>query len=250
MRELMPSENRDLAIKICELLDSKKAENIELFGVGHLSSLADYFIMSTVSNTVQAKTLADFIEESLSKFSIKTLRRDGVSDWIILDYNFVIVHIFTPQMRESYHLEKLWNDGKNVYTLSGIKKLLEKEEKTEKQKTEKAEKLEKDLAEKEQKVKQKEEKKNQKQEIKTISVKEKVSADNKKDLLQKESKDKKELIQKESKDKKDLVKKESDDKKDLVKKEKTEKQKTEQAEKVKKESVEKEKKVKEKTSKK
>jgi len=156
MKELISSEDRELAITICELLDSKKAENIELFNVTHLSNLADYFVMATVSNNVQAKALADFIQESLGKVNVKLLRRDGVNDWIILDYNFVIVHIFTPEVKEFYHLDKLWNDGKNVYTLSSIKKMLDKEEKNEKQKVEKDERVEKYIAEREEKARNRE----------------------------------------------------------------------------------------------
>jgi len=158
MRDLIPSEDRELAIAICELLDSKKIEKVELFNVAGLSNLADYFVMATISNSIQAKALADFIEESLDKVGIKNLRRDGVNDWIILDYNFVIVHIFTSEVQEFYHLDKLWNDGKNVYSLSSIKKMLEKESKNEKHKINKEEKNEKCIVEKIEKVRKKEEK--------------------------------------------------------------------------------------------
>ena len=132
MKELKRSESSDLAVAICKLLDAKKAENIELYDVAHLSSLADYFVVASASNTTLIKSLADYIDENLSKVGIKELRRDGVGEWIVIDYNEVIVHILTPEVRNFYHMDKLWNDGKNVYNFADIIKMLEKEDKAEK----------------------------------------------------------------------------------------------------------------------
>lgn len=142
MKDLIQSESRDLAVAISELLDAKKAENVELYSVTHLSSIADFFVMASASNTTQTKALADYIEESLSKIGIKNLRRDGVGEWIVLDYNNVIVHIFTPDAKTFYHLDKLWNDGKNAFSLDAVRKMIEKEEKEAKQKIEKQKKNE------------------------------------------------------------------------------------------------------------
>ncbi len=148
MKDLIPSETRDLAIAICKLADSKKIDSIELYRVSHLSSIADYFVMATVSNATLAKSLADFVEESLEKKGIRPLRRDGATEWIVLDYDFVIVHIFTPEVQTFYRLDKLWNDGKNVYSMQVIDKLLEKEKKNEQVKVEKDKKAEKQKQEK------------------------------------------------------------------------------------------------------
>ena len=50
------------------------------------------------------------------------IRRDGMADgrWIVLDYGNLLIHIFTPELREFYHLEKIWNDGKNMLDISAI----------------------------------------------------------------------------------------------------------------------------------
>ncbi len=123
------SEYRSLAIDIAKILDEKKASDIVMINVAHLSSLADWFVVATALNTTHAKSLTDELEEKLKLSNIKPFRREGVGEWCVLDYGEVIVHIFTQETRTFYHLEKLWNDGKNVFTLSGIDKVLEKEKK-------------------------------------------------------------------------------------------------------------------------
>lgn len=136
MKVLEKNESTDLAVAIMELCDSKKAENIVMFDITKLSSIANYMVSVTVSNTTMSKAIADYIEESLNKVAIRVLRRDGVGEWIVLDYNEVIVHIFTAEVRDYYHLEKLWGENKNAYSLEEVRKILEKEEE-EKQKEEK-----------------------------------------------------------------------------------------------------------------
>lgn len=161
MRNIEASEGRELAIKICQILDNKKATSIEMLDVAHLSSLADFFVLATAGNTTHAKALCDEIDAKLSKEGIRPMRRDGVSEWIVLDYNAVIVHVMTEDIRNCYHLEKLWNDGKNSYDLAAITKLLQKEKRAVEQK---------EL--KDAKNKQKEEKKSAKAEAKPKSIKE------------------------------------------------------------------------------
>lgn len=137
VEKYMENESRTMAVAIAELLDSKKAENIEIIDIAKLSSVADYMVIATVSNTTMSKAIADFVEESLQKVGVKVLRREGVGEWIVLDYNFVLVHIFTPNLRDFYHLDKIWSEGKNIHNLESIKKLIEKEEAQEKQKEKK-----------------------------------------------------------------------------------------------------------------
>ena len=171
MKDLVPSEMRDLAIAICKLADSKKIDNVELYRVSHLSNIADYFVMATVSNATLAKSLADFLEESLEKKGIRPLRRDGATEWIVLDYDFVIVHIFTPEVQTFYRFDKLWNDGKNVYSMQVIDKLLEKEQKNEQIKAEKEKKAEKQKQEKADKLSKQAQSKESKTKEKAKSVK-------------------------------------------------------------------------------
>lgn len=130
MKELSQNENTNLTLKICELIDAKKGEKIEIFDVSKQSSEVDFMVVATASNTTLTKGIADYIEETLKKEGTRLLRRDGVNNWIVLDYNEILVHIFTPEIRDFYHLEKIWSTGKNIFKFEDLKKLFTKEQKT------------------------------------------------------------------------------------------------------------------------
>ena len=115
----------NLAVSVCNVLDDNKAEDIQLIDVSYLSNIADYFIIATANSTVHNKALVDKIEQACEELGSKVIRRDGISDgrWLVLDYGTLLIHIFTPELRDFYHLEKIWNDGKNVLNMEAIKKL-------------------------------------------------------------------------------------------------------------------------------
>ena len=110
-------ESLDLAKKIVSILDSKKATDIKAIEIKELSSLGDYFILASASNTSLTRALADEIDEKLSKeYGIEPKRIEGYQSatWILLDYYDVIVHIFYEETRDLYSLEKLWADGREL----------------------------------------------------------------------------------------------------------------------------------------
>lgn len=102
--------------KIVEVLDAKKAENIEVLGIRDLTVLTDYFVIANGTSTTHTKTLADEVEFQLSQAGVKPTRTEGHngSNWIIIDYSDIIVHIFYKETREFYQLERLWADGEHV----------------------------------------------------------------------------------------------------------------------------------------
>ena len=102
--------------KIVEVLDAKKAENIEVLGIRDLTVLTDYFVIANGTSTTHTKTLADEVEFQLSQAGVKPARTEGHngSNWIIIDYSDIIVHIFYKETREFYQLERLWADGEHV----------------------------------------------------------------------------------------------------------------------------------------
>lgn len=102
---------------ICGILSSKKAYDIVYIDVESKSSLCDYFVICSGRSTTQVKSLAENLEEKLSKeYALEPRRREGVREgrWAVLDYGDVIVHVFNDDMRDFYHLERLWEDGKNL----------------------------------------------------------------------------------------------------------------------------------------
>ncbi|MCL2087990.1 MAG: ribosome silencing factor [Oscillospiraceae bacterium] len=101
---------------IVKALDSKKAEDIRVIGIGELSVIGDYFIIASGRSGVQVKALADEIETKMSEKGVTPKRIEGYSyaNWVILDYIDVIVHLFHSDTREFYSLERLWSDGEQI----------------------------------------------------------------------------------------------------------------------------------------
>ena len=108
-------EPKDLATKIAEVLDKKGGMDIQILEVGHMTSITDFFVIASGRNIQAVHTLADDLEDQLAEIDILPRRKEGNnnSKWIVLDYAHVIVHIFHPEERQYYNIERLWQDGQN-----------------------------------------------------------------------------------------------------------------------------------------
>ena len=110
-------ESRELAKKICEALADKKGEDIKIINISEVTVLADYFIIASGSNRNQVQAMADNVEEVLAKEEGREPKQiEGYQNgnWILLDYQDVIVHIFDEENRLFYDLERIWRDGKSI----------------------------------------------------------------------------------------------------------------------------------------
>jgi ribosome-associated protein len=112
---------KDLALKVAELLRDKRAQNIVVLDLDKLATFTDFFVICTVKTAVQTKALVRFIEELMEGTGIRQVNRNTAFDsmWVLLDYNFFIVHIFQKEGRDYYQLEKLWFDARVVYSHEG-----------------------------------------------------------------------------------------------------------------------------------
>jgi ribosome-associated protein len=106
----------DLARRIVELAEDKKAADIVLLDLGELTTLADAFVICSGGSERQIGAIADGIVESLRDEGVKPIGREGTSDshWVLLDYGSVIVHVFTPPERDYYQLERHWSGARTV----------------------------------------------------------------------------------------------------------------------------------------
>ena len=113
--EVSMNQTQDLALKIAKILDNKKAENITILKVDHLTSITDYFVIATGRSAQAVHALYEEVTDKLAEEGLMPRRNDGVreSRWIVLDYLGVIVHIFHPEERQYYNIERLWMDGTN-----------------------------------------------------------------------------------------------------------------------------------------
>ncbi len=104
---------------VVDAASDKKAQDIVLLDVHAVASFTDYFVICAGTSERQIRAIADGIDEALSKRGISPYKREGTPDdgWVLLDYSDVVVHIFSPEQRTFYGLEKLWESGRIVARL-------------------------------------------------------------------------------------------------------------------------------------
>ncbi|MBR2870551.1 MAG: ribosome silencing factor [Clostridia bacterium] len=107
---------KTFAKEICEILGKHKAEDVVMIDVRGKTEVADYYVVAGGRSMTHTRALIDHVEEETEKIGFSAIRREGVREgrWAVLDYGDVIVHIFNDESRLFYHLESLWDDGKNI----------------------------------------------------------------------------------------------------------------------------------------
>jgi ribosome-associated protein len=105
--QLTPDQILDL---ISTSLDSDKAENIVTIPLAGKSSMADYMVIASGSSSRQVAAMAEHVEFKLKQAGIELLGLEGLrqADWVLIDANDVIVHLFRPEVRDFYGLERMW----------------------------------------------------------------------------------------------------------------------------------------------
>ena len=108
-----PFEAAKLAV---QALSDKQASDIRLLKTTELTVLADYFLICTANSTPHVRTLYDEVDKRLSEAGLPPIRREGYrnSNWLLLDFGCLIVHIFQKETREFYNLERLWSDAQEL----------------------------------------------------------------------------------------------------------------------------------------
>ncbi len=97
-------------------LEDKKALNIVVLKIKELTPIADYFIIASANNPNQLKAMTDSVEEAVYKVGIHKIGTEGVGNknWILLDFNDIVVHLFDKESRDFYDLERIWADAERV----------------------------------------------------------------------------------------------------------------------------------------
>ena len=102
-----------MARRVVDVASDKKASDVILLQVSALTSVADYFVICSGGSERQLDAIADGITEALREEGQRPIGREGTAAtrWVLLDYGAVIVHVFAPQEREFYQLERLWAEA-------------------------------------------------------------------------------------------------------------------------------------------
>lgn len=102
--------SQDLLNTITQCLDTNKASDIITIDLQGKSSIADYMVIASGTSSRHISALTEYVRLDLKKNDIQDIMTSGeeAGDWIVLDAHDVIVHLFRPEVREFYNLEKIW----------------------------------------------------------------------------------------------------------------------------------------------
>ena len=100
---------------IAKILDKKKAIDIVGIETKELTVMSDYFIIASGTSNTHVRALADEVDDEMKKLGVEVDHIEGrATGWILLDYNDVLVHVFQPESRQYYNIERLWNDAARI----------------------------------------------------------------------------------------------------------------------------------------
>lgn len=94
----------------------KKAADVVVLDLRSTSAFTDFFVLCSGTSQRQVKAIADAVEEALRAARVRPAHVEGYdrADWILMDFFTFIVHVFTPQTRTFYALERLWGDAERI----------------------------------------------------------------------------------------------------------------------------------------
>jgi ribosome-associated protein len=112
--------SRALADLVVEAASDKKAEDILVLNVSEVTSIADLFVIVSARGERQAQSIADGIVEKAKEAGQQPFGVEGYTAgrWILIDLSDVVVHVFVPEERELYRLERLWGDAPVVLRIA------------------------------------------------------------------------------------------------------------------------------------
>ena len=103
----------ELAERVAKLAWDKKGHDISIIDLRNISDVSDFFVLVTGDSEIQIRAIYDYIEKQLLEDDVRPWHKEGYQklSWVILDFVDVVVHIFKPNSRNFYNLERLWGDA-------------------------------------------------------------------------------------------------------------------------------------------
>lgn len=105
---------REQASKLALLIDGRKGMDVVVLDVQGICSITDYFVIATGTSARHVLALADYAEDGAEDLGMTLRHKEGhrTGDWIILDYDDVVIHLFVRDTRDYYGLERIWRDAR------------------------------------------------------------------------------------------------------------------------------------------
>jgi ribosome-associated protein len=102
--------------KVVRAALDKKALDVVVLDLRHTPAFTDFFVLCSGQNQRQVKAIVDAVEEALRAAKVRPAHIEGYerAEWVLMDYFNFIVHVFSPQTREFYSLERLWGDAERI----------------------------------------------------------------------------------------------------------------------------------------
>lgn len=113
---------------VIDALEEIKAKNIVMLNVSKLTSLFDYLVVASGDSNRQTRALASNVKDRLKELGASVVGSEGEEsgDWVLVDLGDIVVHVMQPAIRDYYHLEELWREGKIEYPKPELKKITTK----------------------------------------------------------------------------------------------------------------------------
>lgn len=105
-----------LVEELAQAAFDKKGEDITIMDMEGFSYLADFYVLISANNPKLAQSIIDNIEDRAEELNVEILHKEGYreGEWILIDCDGVVCHVFTKRQREFYSLEQLWNDAPRI----------------------------------------------------------------------------------------------------------------------------------------
>jgi ribosome-associated protein len=101
-----------MALRAAEAAESKRAEDVAILDLRGQTLVTDYFVICTGTSRVQIRAIIEGVQGALADHRPRGVREgDEAAQWVLLDYGDVVVHVFGPEARAFYRLERLWADA-------------------------------------------------------------------------------------------------------------------------------------------
>jgi ribosome-associated protein len=116
VKKLALKDSSEAAKFVAKIADESKADYVKILNVGPRLAITDYFVIIGAGNTRLTRHIAEVIQANLKKYNIYAMHVEGAAEgnWILIDFDDFVVHIFTDEYRQYYDIERLWRDSKVI----------------------------------------------------------------------------------------------------------------------------------------